>query len=101
MKQFRKTPRAHQIKGINDIPYDATPIDRFRINVDVERVFERTTSAGDPCYFLSCKDTEGTFFSVVCWEWQYSRFQGRVLEGKNLEIDVKVPKEGYEAYTMA
>jgi hypothetical protein len=90
-----------EVKGISGIPFKATPQDRFCLNVDVEQVFERETKAGEPCYFLHCRDTEGIKFSIVCWEWQWARLQGRAEEGAKLEVVVRVPKEGYSAFTLA
>jgi DNA polymerase III alpha subunit len=90
-----------QVNGISDIPFEATPAHRFRLTIDVERVYERETKAGDPCYFLSCRDAEGMTFSVVVWDSQWSRFQGRLKEGSKVTLDVRVPKEGFSAFTLA
>lgn len=90
-----------QVNDISAIPFDATPAERFRLSVDVERVHERETKAGDPCYFLSCRDAEGMTFSVVVWHSQWSRFQGRLKEGSKVTLDVRVPKEGFSAFTLA
>jgi DNA polymerase III alpha subunit len=89
------------VGGISHIPFEATPNERFRLTVAVERVYERTTKAGEPCYFLSCRDEEAMVFSVVVWEWQWARFQGGVEEGTTLALDVRVPKEGFSAFTLA
>jgi hypothetical protein len=68
-----------EVNGISEIPFDATPGER---------------------YFLTCRDAEGMTLSVVCWDWQWSRFEGQELEGKQLTLDVRVPKEGFTAFTM-
>jgi DNA polymerase III alpha subunit len=90
-----------EVSGVCGIPCEATPAERFRLIVDVERVCERETKAGDPCYFLSCRDAEGMTFSVVVWESQWSRYQGRLKEGSKATLDVRVPKEGFSAFTLA
>ena len=90
-----------EVNGISGIPFEATPAERFRLAVDVERVCERETKTGEPCYFLSCRDAEGLTFSVVVWESQWSRFQGRLKEGGKATLDVRVPKEGFSAFTLA
>ena len=90
-----------EVSGISGIPFEASPEDRFRLTVDVERVYERTTKAGEPCYFLHCRDAERIKFSVVCWDWQWARFQGRVEEGTKLALDVRVPKGGFSAFSLA
>jgi DNA polymerase III alpha subunit len=101
-KQQRKAHASPtEVDGISGIPFEAKYEDRFRLTVDVERVFERTTKAGDPCYFLHCRDADGIIFSVICWESQWVRFQGRVKEGTNLTLDVRVPTGGFSAFTLA
>jgi DNA polymerase III alpha subunit len=90
-----------EVNGISGIPFEATPAERFRLSVDVQRVCERETKTGEPCYFLSCRDAEGLTFSVVVWESQWSRFQGRLKEGSKATLDVRVPKEGFTAFTLA
>ncbi len=99
----RQKPHAGptEVSGISEIPFEATPDDRFRLTVEVERVYERTTKAGDPCYFLSCRGADGMMFSVVCWDWQWARFQGQVEEGVNLALDVRAPRDGFSAFTLA
>lgn len=90
-----------EVKGLSGIPFKAKPEDRFRMTVDVEQFFERTTKAGEPCYFLHCRDAEGIKFSIVCWEWQWARFQGRVEKGAKMKVVVRVPKDGFSAFTLA
>lgn len=104
-EEFRVQKTAHagptEVSGISDIPFEAKHENRFRLTVDVEKVVERTTKAGEPCYFLHCRDADGISFSVVCWEWQWARLQGRVEEGTNHTFDVKVPRNGFSAFTLA
>jgi DNA polymerase III alpha subunit len=87
--------------GISSIPFEATPQDIFRLTVDVEQVFERETKTGSPYFFLSCRDEEGMTFSVVVWDSQWARIQGRMKEGANVEINIRVPNEGYSAFNLA
>jgi DNA polymerase III alpha subunit len=96
----KKRPGPTEVSGVCGIPTDATPEERFRLTVDLERVCERETKAGDPCYFLNCRDVEGMAISVVVWESQWSRFQGRLKEGITVTLDVRVPKEGYSAFGL-
>lgn len=98
-EQFQGQPT--QVTDISSIPFKATSQDRFRLTVDVEQFFVRTTKTGEPCYFLHCRDAEGYKFSIVCWEWQWARLQGRVEEGAKLEVVVCVPKNGFSAFTIA
>jgi len=97
----RQNASPTQVNGISGIPFETTPEERFRLTVDVERVCEQETKDGAPCYFLACRDAEGMTFSVVVWDSQWSRIQGQVEKGSKLAIDVRVPKEGYSAFTMA
>ena len=90
-----------EVSGISSIPFEATPAERFRLTVDVERVYERETKTGDPCFFLLCRDAEGLAFSVVVWESQWSRFQGRLKEGDKVTLDVRVPRGDFSAFTLA
>ncbi len=55
-----------EVKGLSGIPLKAKTEDRFRMTVDVEQFFERTTKAGEPCYFLHCRDAKGIKFSIIC-----------------------------------
>ena len=90
-----------EVNGISGIPDEATQSERFRLVVDVDRVCERETKAGEPCYFLSCRDAEDEHFCIVVWESQWSRFQDRLKEGSQLSLDMRVPKEGFSAFTLA
>jgi single-stranded DNA-binding protein len=67
----------------------------------VVRVYERTTKAGEPCYFLKCQDAQASTFSVVVWDWQWERLQEQITEGSRITVDVRVPREGYSAFTLA
>ena len=101
-KQRQKTHAgATQVNAISGIPFEATPDERFRLTVEVERVCERETKAGDPCYFLSCRDTEGMTFSLVVFDSQWSNFQESVVVGSMQTLDVRVPKEGFSSFTLA
>jgi len=68
--------------------------------VEVIRLCERTTQAGDPCYFLHCRDVQKLRFSVVIWDWQLEGL-GDVDEGKKVILDVRVPRKGFTAFTLA
>lgn len=94
----RSNPTA--VKCLADIPAEATHEDAFRLTVEVLRIVERTTQAGDPCYFLNCRDGQKIKFSVVAWEWQMEGL-GEVDEGKKAILDVRVPKKGFTAFTLA
>lgn len=107
-ERFRERSRPHavrtgttQVESIAAIPCEATQAERFRLTVGVERICERPTKTGDPCYFLNCRDAQGMTFSVVCWDWQWTQFGGRVAEGATLPLDVRVPKDGFSAFTLA
>lgn len=89
-----------EVNGIFGIPTDATPEERFRLTVDIERIHERETKSGDPCYFLNCRDSERMAISIVVWESQWSRFQEQMKEGSKVTLDVRVPKEGYSAFGL-
>ena len=103
-KQTQRKP-AHpgltQVDGICDIPCEATPHERFRLTSVVERICERTTRDGNPCYFLHCRDDAGIKFCVVCWDWQWARLERQAEEGKSLSLTLKVPKEGFTAFGLA
>jgi hypothetical protein len=98
-RQARSGPTP--VDGVCGIPCEATPEERFRLTAAVERVYERTTKDGNPCYFLHCRDTAGIQFCVVCWDWQWARLQGRAEEGKSLSLDLRVPREGFSAFSLA
>ncbi len=100
-KHPEKTHRPTQVSGITAIPFEATPQEVFRLAVEVEQIDERETKTGNPYYFVQCRDEEGMTFSVVVWDSQWSRLQGRVQEGAKLELGVRVPKEGYTAFNLA
>lgn len=90
-----------QVSGISAIPFEATPEEVFRLTVEVEQIDERETTSRSPYYFLQCLDEEEMAFSVVVWSSQWARLQGRVKDGAKLEIDVRVPREGYSAFNLA
>ena len=89
------------VDGICHIPCDASSKERFQLTAVVERVCKRETKDAAPCYFLSCRDAETMTFSVVVWDSQWSRFQDKATEGANLTLDLRVPKEGCSAFTLA
>jgi len=86
------------IGSIEEIPHDATLQDTFRLNVEVVRITERETSAGDPFWFVKCEDGKEVRFDVVVWESQMNRLQLEI--GMTVTLDVRKPKEGYNAYTL-
>ena len=43
---------------------------------------------------------EGMAISIVVWASQWSRFQGQMKEGSKVTLDVRVPKEGYSAFSL-
>jgi DNA polymerase III alpha subunit len=109
-KQIRKKPGKQdqnaqagpiQVNGISGIPFEATSQDIFRLLVDVEEVIERETKTGNPYYFLQCRDEEGMMLSVIVWDWQWANLEGQMEEGTKLELDVKAPKQGFSAFTLA
>jgi len=111
-KQFRREPNkqkqdqnAHagptQVNGISGIPFDAKPEDQYRLTVDVEQVIERETKTGNPYFFLQCRDEEGMMFSVIVWDWQWARLEGQMEEETKLELNIRAPKQGFSAFTLA
>jgi DNA polymerase III alpha subunit len=90
-----------QVAGILDIPPEATPEQRFRLVATITKIIKQCTKAGDDCYFLHCHDDDKTRFDLVLWRWQYEQLQGEVVEGVSLQVDVRVPKDGYSAFTLA
>jgi DNA polymerase III alpha subunit len=101
--QNRKTRRSPPIpvNSTSDIPFEATPAQCYRLTVTIQRICERTTKAGDPCYFLQCRDADELMFSVICWDWQWERLQGETEAGKSVTLDVRVPRDEYTAFTLA
>jgi DNA polymerase III alpha subunit len=97
----QKTTGSTQVSGISAIPFEATPQELFRLTVEVEQIDERETKTGNPYYFVQCRDEEGMQFSVVVWASQYARIQSKAQRGATLAIDIRVPKEGYSAFTLA
>jgi hypothetical protein len=89
------------VQRLRDIPMEATPQDVFRLPVEVVRADEREARNGKPCYFLLLRDAEGLQFSVVCWDWQWERLQGRAYPGAKAALDVKVPADGFNSFTLA
>jgi transcription termination factor Rho len=86
------------IRCIEEIPPDATSQDSFQVSVEVIRITERETAAGDPFWFVKCEDEQLIRFDVVVWESQMRRLG--LEEGMNVAIDVRIPKEPYTAYTL-
>ena len=70
------------------------------MTLDIERVHERETKAGDPCYFVNCRDSEGMAMSIVVWESQWSRIQEQMKVGSKVTLDVRVPRDGYSAFSL-
>lgn len=89
------------VRGLGDIPPDATPRQSFRLQVEVLRITEQETRNGDPCYFFDLRDADGVRFPVVVWDWQMAKFGGAAAEGKTVVMDVRVPKEGFHSFTLA
>lgn len=89
------------VDGIADIPMEATPRQTFRLVVEVTKVYERSTKTGDPCFFLSCRDSKGKSFSVVVWNTQMESLQDELEERAKMTLDVRVPKDGFTAFTLA
>jgi DNA polymerase III alpha subunit len=88
------------VNGMSDIPLDATPEQCFSLSVTVERICERTTKNGDPCFFLHCRDADTLMFSVICWDWQWTKLHGQVEEGKMVTLKIKVPRDEFTAFTL-
>jgi hypothetical protein len=88
------------VQSLRDIPPEATPRSVFRLPVEVLKVDERETSTGKPCYFLNVRDADGLHFSVVCWDWQWERLRGRAYPGVKAALDVRVPADGYNSFTL-
>ena len=89
------------VQSLSAIPAEATPRQVFRLPVDVVRVDERETKGGEPCYFLHVRDADGLRFSIVCWVSQWGRLQERVTVGRQATLDVKVPADGFDSFTLA
>jgi len=96
-----RRPGATSVHALSEIPPDATPQRTFRLQVEVHRVAERQTSEGVPYYFLNVLDAEGLRFPVVCWDWQWAKFRGAAAEGKTVTLDLHIPKDGFQAFTLA
>jgi DNA polymerase III alpha subunit len=92
---------ATAVRSLSEIPEDVTPDKVYRIEVEVLRIVERDTKTDDVCYFLSCRDEDNVRFSIVVWEVQMDEMRESVEEGKVVIVDVKVPKPGYSAFTLA
>lgn len=88
------------VRSLSEISPHATPDEVFRIEVEVVRIVEQETRSGQPCYFLACKDEKEARFSVVVWEAQMDEIKTLVAEGKIVTLKVRVPKEGYSAFTI-
>ena len=86
------------ISCIEEIPHDATNQDAFLLNVEVIRITERETAAGDPFWFVKCEDEEQLRFDLVVWESQMQRLG--LEKGMKVAIDVRIPKQPYSAYTL-
>lgn len=89
------------MQSLSDIPPEATPLQVFRLPVEVLRVDERVTRTGDPCYFLHVRDADGQRFPIVCWDWQWAKLSGRITVGREVTLDVKVPTGDYLSFTLA
>jgi hypothetical protein len=101
---YQKVPASYgqiPVQCIADIPREATSKDTFSLPVEVVQVYERITQGGDPCFFLHCRDSRDVRFSVVVWNWQWEEFQGEITVGKRKTFEVRVPKEGFKAFTLA
>lgn len=96
-----RSTRIKTVQGLSDIPTDATPRQAFRLKVEVCKVTEQVTRNGDPCFFLDVRDADGLRFPIIVWDWQMARFQGAVAEGQTITLDVRVPKDGYQAFNLA
>ncbi len=99
--QQQKSSGPTQVSGITEIPFEASSKDVFRLTVEIEQIDERRTKTDQPYYFLQCRDEEGMEFSVVVWSSQFARHQGHMKEGAKLEIDIRLPGEGYTAFSLA
>jgi DNA polymerase III alpha subunit len=86
------------IGSIEEIPHDASSQDAFRLKVEVVRITERETSAGDPFWFVKFEDEEQVRFDVVVWESQMRRLC--LVEGMKVTLDLRLPKEPYSAYRL-
>ena len=40
-------------------------------------------------------------FSVIVWDWQWSRLQKRMEEEPRLELNLHPPRQNYSAFTLA
>jgi DNA polymerase III alpha subunit len=96
-----RRPEVVSVQGLCDIPPAATPLQVFRLQVEVCKVTERVTRNGDPCFFLDVRDTEGLRFPVIVWDWQMAKFRETFSEKETVVMDVRVPKEGFHAFTLA
>jgi DNA polymerase III alpha subunit len=99
VQKHEKESGSMAVKCIEDIPKDATPQDAFLLTVEVVRITERETNGGDPYWFVKCEDKEGLRFDVVVWQSGMTRLNLR--EGATVELDVRVPREPYRAFTLA
>jgi hypothetical protein len=89
------------VRSLSEIPIAAKHDEMFRIEVEIERITERTTSSDEPCYFIACRDEEGQSFSIVVWHAQMDELEGTVDEGMHVSFDVRVPKPNYTSFTLA
>ena len=89
------------VQSLRDIPPEATPRVVFRLPAEIVRVDEREARNGRPCYFFHLRDAEGLRFSVVCWDWQWERLRGRVHPGAKAVLDVRVPADGFDSFTLS
>lgn len=94
---YQSTP----VAGLADIPDEASSDQSFRLTVHVLQIVERITKNDNPFYFLNVRDAAGVSFSIVCWEWQMDKLRTKVTEGETVELNVRVPGDGYQAFTLA
>jgi DNA polymerase III alpha subunit len=100
-KESEKLPKAVPVSSIDEIPDEAAEDQAFRLAVEVLRITERSTSTGEPCYFLSLQDGDGERFSVVAWASQWAKLEGKVVEGGSATLELRVPVDGYASFTLA
>jgi hypothetical protein len=89
------------VQSLSEIPLDATSLQTFKLKVEVLRISERETKNGDLVYFLDVRDPDGLRFPVVVWDWQMTQWREKVAEGKSVVLDLRLPKDGYQAFTLA